>query len=99
LSTSIHGSLNREARGLYVHPAEVLTTDLQDLLPHISRGGYADGVDEGLVEVQAEQIAVVFAGFAQCSVVGVEAEYRTVVRHPDQEGPTLPAVQERGDGL
>lgn len=91
--------LDREARRLHMDPAEVPAADLQDLLADVRCGGHADGVDEGLVEVEAEQVAVVFAILAERGVVGVEAEDRTVVRDPDQQGPALPAVQERGDGL
>ena len=40
--------------------AEVHATELQDLLPYVRHGGHADGVDQGLVEVESEQVAIVF---------------------------------------
>ena len=94
-----HVGLDGEAGWPHVDPAEVLAADLKYLLADVRRRGHAHGVDKGLVEVEAEQVAVVLAGLAQRGVIRVEAEDRAVVGHPDQQGPALPAVQERGDGL
>jgi hypothetical protein len=94
-----HVGLGGEAGRPHVDPAEILTTHLQDLLADITSGGHAYGVDESLVKVEAEQVAVVLTGLAQCGVVRFEAKDRAVVCHPNQQGPALPAVQERCDGL